>query len=178
MSRIGKQPIKIPNGVTVDLANGEMHAKGPKGTLQFEVPAGIQAKLQDGNLIFERNDESKDTRARHGLARALAHNMIVGVNAGFAKRLEILGVGYRAEVQGKKLNLLLGYSHPVVVNIPDGLQVSVEANTSVQILGTDKETVGQFAADVRSLRPPEPYKGKGVRYSDEHIRRKVGKAGA
>ena len=178
MSRIGKQPIGIPDGVTIEVANGEVQAKGPKGTLRCAVPPGIGAKLEDGKLIFERPDDTKDSRAQHGLIRALANNMVVGVSDGFAKRLEIEGVGYRAEVKGKVLNLLLGFSHPVSMQIPEGLTVKVEANTKLSIEGTDKQVVGQFAADVRSLRPPEPYKGKGVRYDDEHIRRKVGKAGA
>jgi large subunit ribosomal protein L6 len=178
MSRIGKQPIGIPDGVTIEVAKGEVQAKGPKGTLRCVVPAGIGAKLEDGRLVFERSNDSKESRARHGLARALANNMVVGVSTGFSKRLEIEGVGYRADVKGKVLNLLLGFSHPVTMDIPEGLKVAVEDNTKLIIDGADKQLVGQFAADVRSLRPPEPYKGKGIRYQDEHIRRKVGKAGA
>ena len=178
MSRIGKQPIGIPSGVTVDVANGEIRVKGPKGSLSVTVPEGIGAKVEEGQLLLERPDDTKVSRSRHGLARALANNMVVGVSDGFVKRLEIEGVGYRAEVKGKVLNLLLGFSHPVEMAIPEGLKVAVEANTKLSIEGTDKQVVGQFAADVRSLRPPEPYKGKGVRYDDEHIRRKVGKAGA
>lgn len=178
MSRIGKKPIGIPDGVTIEVANGEVQAKGPKGTLRCVVPAGIGAKVEDGKLIFERPDDRKESRARHGLARALANNMVVGVSSGFSKRLEIEGVGYRADVKGKVLNLLIGFSHPVTMDIPKGLKVSVEGNTKLQIEGADKQLVGQFAADVRSLRPPEPYKGKGIRYHDEHIRRKVGKSGA
>jgi large subunit ribosomal protein L6 len=178
MSRIGKQTIQIPDGVTVNIANGEIQVKGPKGTLSGAVPEGIAAKLEDGALSFTRPDDSKPARSLHGLARALANNMVIGVSQGFTKRLEIEGVGYRADVKGKVLNLLLGFSHPVDMPIPEGLKVSVEANTKVSIEGADKQSVGQFAADVRSLRPPEPYKGKGVRYDDEHIRRKVGKAGA
>jgi len=178
MSRIGKQPIGIPDGVTVSVAKGEIEAKGPKGTLRCVVPEGIGAKVEEGNLVFERPNDAKESRAMHGLARALANNMVVGVSTGFAKRLEIEGVGYRADVRGKTLNLLLGFSHPVEMEIPEGLNVSVEANTTLTIEGADKQQVGQFAADVRSLRPPEPYKGKGVRYDDEHIRRKVGKAGS
>jgi len=178
MSRIGKQTIGIPDGVTVNIANGELQVKGPKGNLTGAIPEGIDAKMEDGVLSFDRPDDSKPARARHGLARALANNMVIGVSKGFSKRLEIEGVGYRADVKGKVLNLLLGFSHPVDMPIPEGLKVSVEQNTSVSIEGADKQSVGQFAADVRSLRPPEPYKGKGVRYVDEHIRRKVGKAGA
>ena len=178
MSRIGKQPISIPDGVTVEVANGKVQAKGPKGTLRYTVPTGIGAKVEDGKLIFERPDDKKESRARHGLARALANNMVVGVSTGFSKRLEIEGVGYRADVKGKVLNLLLGLSHPVKIEIPEGLSVGVEGNTKLHIEGADKQAVGEFAAVVRSLRPPEPYKGKGIRYDDEHIRRKVGKAGA
>jgi len=178
MSRIGKQPIGIPDGVTVEVANGEVQAKGPKGTLRCAVPEGIVAKVEDGKLVFERPDDSKTARALHGLARALGNNMVVGVSTGFSKRLEIEGVGYRADVKGKVLSLLLGFSHPIALDIPEGLEVSVDGNTRLQIAGADKQAVGQFAADVRSLRPPEPYKGKGVRYDNEHIRRKVGKAGA
>ena len=178
MSRIGKQPIGIPDGVTVSVANGEIQAKGPKGSLRCSVPEGIAAKVEEGRLVFARPDDSKPSRARHGLARALANNMVVGVSTGFTKRLDIEGVGYRADVKGKVLNLLLGFSHPIAMDIPEGLSVSVEANTKLSIEGADKQMVGQFAADIRSLRPPEPYKGKGVRYEDEHIRRKVGKAGA
>ena len=178
MSRIGKQPIGIPSGVTVNVANGEIQVKGPKGNLSGAVPEGIVAKVEDETLVLVRPDDSKESRSRHGLARALANNMVVGVSDGFVRRLEIEGVGYRADVQGKTLNLLLGFSHPVNMEIPEGLSVSVEANTKLSIEGASKEAVGQFAADVRSLRPPEPYKGKGVRYDDEHIRRKVGKAGS
>jgi large subunit ribosomal protein L6 len=178
MSRIGNQPIGIPDGVTVNVDGDEVQAKGPKGTLSCLVPAGIAAKVDDGKLIYERPDDTKGSRARHGLARALGNNLVVGVSAGFSKRLEIEGVGYRAGVKGKVLNLLLGFSHPVNMDIPEGLSVKVEANTTLNIEGPDKQMVGQFAANVRSLRPPEPYKGKGIRYHDEHIRRKVGKAGA
>jgi large subunit ribosomal protein L6 len=178
MSRIGKQAIEIPSGVTVNVANGEVQAKGPKGSLSCTIPEGISAKVEDGSLSLVRSGDDKPTRARHGLARALANNMVVGVSTGFTKRLEIEGVGYRADVQGKVLNLLLGFSHPVKMRIPEGLSVSVEANTKLSIEGASKQMVGQFASDVRSLRPPEPYKGKGIRYDDEHIRRKVGKAGS
>jgi large subunit ribosomal protein L6 len=178
MSRVGKQPIGIPDGVTVSVEGGEVMAKGPKGTLRCLVPEGIGAKVEEGKLVFDRPDDSKQARSRHGLARALANNMVVGVSTGFAKRLEIEGVGYRADVKGKVLNLLLGFSHPVAMDIPEGLTVKVEANTRLDIAGADKQVVGQFAADIRSLRPPEPYKGKGIRYHDEHVRRKVGKAGA
>ena len=178
MSRIGNRPIAIPSGVTVNIGDGEIQVKGPKGELTGPIPSGITPKLEGDELSFERADDTKPVRANHGLARALSNNMVVGVSEGFTKRLEIEGVGYRADVKGKVLNLLLGFSHPVEMPIPEGLKVSVDQNTKVAIEGADKQTVGQFAADVRALRPPEPYKGKGVRYDDEHIRRKVGKAGA
>ena len=178
MSRIGKQPIEIPDGVTINVADGELQVKGPKGTLSWVMLEGIGVKVEDAKLILERPDDTKQSRARHGLARALANNMVVGVSTGFSKRLEIEGVGYRADVRGKVLNLLLGFSHPVEMDIPDGLNVSVEGNTKLSIEGADKQSVGQFAANVRSLRPPEPYKGKGIRFDDERIRRKVGKAGS
>jgi len=178
MSRIGKQPIGIPSGVTVNVANGEIQVKGPKGNLSGPIPEGITASVEGETLSLARPDDTKESRSRHGLARALANNMVVGVSDGFVRRLEIEGVGYRADVKGKVLNLLLGFSHPVNMPIPEGLKVSVEANTKVTIEGPDKQAVGQFAADIRRLRPPEPYKGKGVRYDDEQIRRKVGKAGA
>ena len=178
MSRIGKQKVEIPSGVTVTVSGSEIQVKGPKGNLSCAIPEGIDAAVEDGSLGFTRADDSKPVRTRHGLARSLAYNMVVGVSEGFTKRLEIEGVGYRAEMKGKVLNLLLGFSHPVEMAIPEGLQVSVDQNTKVSIQGADKQLVGQFAADVRRLRPPEPYKGKGVRYEDEHIRRKVGKAGA
>jgi large subunit ribosomal protein L6 len=178
MSRVGKKPIPIPSGVTVNLGDGQIQVKGPKGELACALPSGIEVKLENEALAFDRPDDSKTARANHGLARALANNMIIGVSGGFVKRLEIEGVGYRADVKGKTLNLLLGFSHPVKMPIPEGLSVAVEQNTKLSIEGADKQAVGQFAADVRSLRPPEPYKGKGVRYENEHIRRKVGKAGA
>ena len=178
MSRIGKQPVAIPSGVTVNVGDDEIQVKGPKGELSGPIPHGITAKVEGDELIFERADDTKPVRSNHGLARALGNNMVVGVSEGFKKRLEIEGVGYRADVKGKVLNLLLGFSHPVEMPIPEGLKVSIDQNTKVEIEGANKEMVGQFAADVRALRPPEPYKGKGVRYEDEHIRRKVGKAGA
>jgi large subunit ribosomal protein L6 len=178
MSRIGKQAISIPDGVTVNVGSGEIQVKGPKGSLSGPIPGGIVAKVEAGHLVLERPDDKRESRAMHGLARALVNNMVVGVSEGFRKGLEIEGVGYRAEVKGKSLNLLLGFSHPVEMPVPEGLTVEVEANTKVSIEGADRQVVGQFAADVRSLRPPEPYKGKGIRYEDEHIRRKVGKAGA
>jgi large subunit ribosomal protein L6 len=178
MSRIGKRPVPIPQGVSVDLAGGEVRVKGPKGTLSERMPAGIRVEVRDGQVSFERADDKKETRAFHGLARALVANMVKGVTKPFAKELEIQGVGYRAEVSGKKINLSLGFSHPVNVDIPEGISVSVDRNVLLRVEGVSRARVGQFAANLRALRPPEPYKGKGIRYVGERVRRKVGKAGA
>jgi large subunit ribosomal protein L6 len=178
MSRIGKAPVSVPSGVDLAVSDGQMRVKGPKGALACPIPEGIALDVSDGKARFTRPDDSKPARSRHGLARALLANMVTGVTDGFTKVLEIQGVGYRADASGNKLNLTLGFSHPVAMDIPEGLSVSVENNTLIRIQGIDKEQVGQFAADVRSYRPPEPYKGKGVRYQGEQIRRKVGKAGA
>jgi large subunit ribosomal protein L6 len=178
MSRVGKNPIVVPNGVSVAREGDEVQVKGPKGTLSAKVPASIATEITDGKVSFTRTDERKETRAQHGLARALVANMVRGVSELFVKELEIQGVGYRADMSGKTLKLLLGFSHPVEVAVPDGIAVSVDRNVIVKIEGIDRQQVGQFAADIRGLRPPEPYKGKGVRYVGEQIRRKVGKAGA
>lgn len=178
MSRVGRRPIAIPNGVTVERTGEEVRVKGPKGNLSERVPATISVEVADGSVRFSRPDDRRQSRALHGLARALVANMVAGVTEGFRKELQIEGVGYRAEAQGQKLTLALGFSHPVVVEVPKGIQVSVEANTRIQVEGIDRQQVGQFAADVRAIRTPEPYKGKGIRYADERIRRKVGKAGA
>lgn len=178
MSRIGNRAIKIPSGVTVDVANGEIRVKGPKVTLCGPLPEGIAVAVEDGSIRFSRKEDTKEARRLHGLVRALTNNMVIGATTGFTRRLEIEGVGYRADVRGKEVHLLLGYSHPIVVPIPEGLSVVVDANTKLAISGADKEAVGQFAANLRALRSPEPYKGKGVKYAEERIRRKVGKAGA
>jgi large subunit ribosomal protein L6 len=178
MSRIGNKPISVPSGVTIEKIEGGVRVKGPKGTLTEPLPERIAFEVRDGKVVFERPDESVETRALHGLARALVANMVSGVVTPFVRELEIQGVGYRAEASGKKLTLLLGFSHPVEMAVPEGLSVSVDRNVIVRIEGIDRARVGQFAADVRSLRPPEPYKGKGVRYVDERVRRKVGKAAA
>ena len=176
MSRIGNKPIPLPDGVSLDTAEGQVRVKGPKGTLSERLPDAIDMQVKDGSVVFARPDDSVENRALHGLARALVANMVQGVVEPFAIELEIQGVGYRAEASGKKLTLLLGFSHPVEMEVPDGLKVSVDRNVIVRIEGIDRRQVGQFAADVRKLRPPEPYKGKGVRYVGEHVRRKVGKA--
>ena len=178
MSRIGNKVIAVPSGVELKLADSTLSVKGPKGELTEALPPEIEVTIENDQIKFSRNEENADIRALHGLARSLVSNMVTGVTTGWAKELEIQGVGYRAEAKGKVLNLLLGFSHPVNMDVPEGLSVSVENNTKVKIEGIDKQQVGQFAANVRSLRPPEPYKGKGVRYSDEYVRRKVGKTGA
>ncbi len=178
MSRIGRLPVSLPSGVEVTHSGDELSVKGPKGNLSARLPSMIQVEVADGEIRFARPDERKQTRAYHGLARALTANMVKGVTEGFAKALAIEGVGYRAELKGKTLNLLLGFSHPVEVEIPKGIEVKVEGNNQIRVEGIDREQVGQFAAELRSIRPPEPYKGKGVRYADERIRRKVGKAAA
>ena len=178
MSRIGKKPVVIPDGVTVTVDEKSIEVKGPKGTLSGTIPASIEAKVEDGQVVFVPLANDKQTSALFGLARALTDNMVTGVTDGFAKELEIQGVGYRADMKGKNLNLTLGFSHPVEMPVPEGLDVKMDGNTKIRIEGIDKQAVGQFAAEIRKLRPPEPYKGKGVRYADEHVRRKVGKTGA
>ncbi len=177
MSRVGKRPIDVPSGVSVTQDDRNVQVKGPKGTLNQRIPQGISLEIGDGRVQVNRADDKKDTRALHGLSRALLANMVHGVVQPWFKELEIQGVGYRAEVAGKQLKLALGFSHPVVMAIPEGLSVSVDRTVMVRIEGIDRQQVGQFAADVRAIRPPEPYKGKGVRYLNERVRRKVGKAG-
>jgi large subunit ribosomal protein L6 len=177
MSRVGKQPIPIPDGVKVDQADGTVRVKGPKGTLSERMPAQIEVVIEGGQVKLQRPDDRKQSRALHGLARALVGNMVKGVTEQFKKDLEIQGVGYRADVQGGKVTLNVGYSHPVEIEVPKGLTVSVERNVLIRVEGPSRQQVGQFAADLRSVRPPEPYKGKGIRYADERVRRKVGKAG-
>jgi large subunit ribosomal protein L6 len=167
MSRVGKKPIAIPSGVTVTHRGDEVHVKGPKGSLSRRIPERITVEIADGSVSFARPDERKETRALHGLARSLVANMVQGVSQPFVKELEIQGVGYRADIAGKTLKMLIGFSHPVEMEVPEGLTVSVDRNVNVKIEGI-----------VRSVRPPEPYKGKGIRYVNEHVRRKVGKAGA
>jgi large subunit ribosomal protein L6 len=162
----------------VDLVGDEVRVKGPKGSLSERVPSDISVRIENSEVVFARSDDHRDRRALHGMVRALVANMIRGVTQAFVKELEIQGVGYRAEASGKSLKLSVGYSHPVDLAIPEGLKVSVDRNVIVKIEGIDARRVGQFAADVRSVRPPEPYKGKGIRYVDERVRRKVGKAGA
>ena len=177
MSRIGKMPIAIPAGVTVEVAeNNKVTVKGPKGTLERVLPAEMTIKVEDGHVIVERPNDLKRNKALHGLTRSLINNMVVGVHESYKKVLEINGVGYRAAKAGKVLTLTLGYSHPIDMTDPDGVETAVENNTII-ITGIDKEKVGQYAAEIRGKRGPEPYKGKGIKYQEEHIRRKVGKAG-
>ena len=178
MSRVGRKTISIPNGVTVETLNGGVRVKGPKGTLTERMPARVDVRVESGKVSVSRSAEDKATRALHGLARALIQNMVRGVVDPFVKELEIQGVGYRADVAGKTLKLLLGFSHPVELAIPEGLKIAVDKNVMVRVEGINRQQVGQFAADLRSIRPPEPYKGKGIRYVGERVRRKVGKAGA
>jgi large subunit ribosomal protein L6 len=175
MSRIGKQPVVIPAGVKVAVSGGSVKVDGPKGSLAWVVPAGITVKVEDGKILLARPNDERRSKALHGLSRALVNNMVDGVAKGFEKELHIEGVGYRAAVAGSKLNLTLGYSHPVEFEIPKGITIVVEAQTEVKISGIDKALVGQVAANIRFLREPEVYRGKGVRYKNEHIRRKAGK---
>jgi large subunit ribosomal protein L6 len=178
MSRIGQAPITIPSGVDVTIEGRMVKVKGPKGELTRMVPATISVQQVDGQLLVARPDDERDNRALHGLTRSLVNNMVVGVTDGFRKQLEIVGVGYRAEAQGaESIRLALGFSHPVIVKAPDGVTFEVPVPTQVVVAGIDKEVVGQVAADIRSIRKPEPYKGKGVRYAGERVLRKAGKAG-
>jgi len=179
MSRIGKLPIKIEGAVEVRLTDDKVSVKGPKGQLEQSLPTGITAKLEAKTLVLARRDDSKRQRALHGLARALVANAVRGVHQGFARELEIHGVGYRADVSGRTLKLSLGYSHPVEFPLPEGIQVAVEdRNTRIRVSGCDRQQVGQVAADIRALRPPDVYKLKGIRYAGEHLRKKAGKTGA
>jgi large subunit ribosomal protein L6 len=178
MSRIGRMPIAIPAGVTVEIAeNNKVTVKGPKGTLERVLPTEMTIKEEDGHILVTRPNDLKKMKSLHGLTRTLINNMIVGVTAGYEKKLEINGVGYRALKQGSKLVLSLGYSHPVEMEDPEGIESTMEGQNIIFIKGIDKEKVGQYAAEIRDKRRPEPYKGKGIKYADEVIRRKVGKTG-
>lgn len=177
MSRIGRKPINIPAGVEVKLDNGVITVKGPKGTLAREVHPNMTVNIEDNVITVTRPNDEKENRALHGLTRTLIANMVEGVTDGFKKELEVNGVGYRVQKQGKNLVMNLGYSHQVTVSETDEIKIEVPAPNKIIILGIDKQKVGQFAAEVRSKRPPEPYKGKGIKYVYEHIRRKEGKAG-
>jgi large subunit ribosomal protein L6 len=175
MSRIGKKPISVPDGVTVEIKPGRVSVKGPKGELSQDIGREMKVSQDDGVLTVERPTDRGEHRALHGLTRSLIANMVEGVTSGYEKRLEIQGVGYRARLQGKSLELALGYSHPVSLTAPDGIEFEVPQPTQVIVRGIDKQLVGEIAARVRKARPPEPYKGKGVRYAGEHVARKVGK---
>lgn len=177
MSRIGKQPVPVPKGVTVTIDGQTVTVKGAKGELSRELPPEIAFVQEGEEIVVTRRNESRNARQRHGLVRTLIANMVEGVSNGYQKKLEIQGVGYRASLQGQKLVMALGYSHPVEFEPPQGIQFAVEGNTNVIVTGIDKEIVGNTAARVRAARPPEPYKGKGVRYAGEQVRRKAGKAG-
>ncbi len=178
MSRIGRMPIAVPAGVTVDIAeNNKVTVKGPKGTLERVLPAEMEIKREGEEIIVSRPSDLKKMKSLHGLTRTLINNMVVGVTDGYAKELEVNGVGYRAQKKGKTLVLSLGYSHPVEMEDPDDLEVIVEGQNKIIVKGIDKEKVGQYAAEIREKRSPEPYKGKGIKYADEVIRRKVGKTG-
>lgn len=180
MSRIGKAPVNVPDGVTVTAADGVVKVKGPKGELEQEILGAIECKVEDGQVILERKNEEKPTKAKHGLYRALINNMVEGVSKGFVIKQELIGVGYRAKASGQRLELALGYSHPIVIELPAEIKVSAEAvkgqAPTIILESHDKQLIGQVAAKIRSFRKPEPYKGKGIRFAGEQIRRKAGKA--
>ena len=178
MSRVGLKPIPVPDKVEVTVGNAAITVKGPKGTLITPLPAGIRCNVADKHVRFERDSDSGPVRALHGLARALAANAVTGVTQGFERRLEIVGVGFRVAVTGRKIVFNIGYSHPVDFAIPQGIEVTIEENTKLVIKGADRQQVGQVAAQLRALRPPDAYKGKGIRYANETIKLKAGKAGS
>ena len=176
MSRIGKQPIKIPGGVKVSNKDGVYYFEGPKGKLSHKIPVGVSVKVNGDQIILGKDDKVENSDALFGLTRTLLHNCVSGVHGGFSKNLEINGVGYRAAVQGQTLNLTLGFSHPVVFQLPQGITAKVDQNTKIALAGADKELLGAVAAQVRGLKPVEPYQGKGIRYANEVVKRKAGKA--
>ncbi|MGV8082169.1 MAG: 50S ribosomal protein L6 [Coriobacteriia bacterium] len=176
MSRIGKQPIPVPSGVEINIEGSTVSVKGPKGSLSQTINELIKVEVEDGTIVVTRADESREARSLHGLTRTLLSNMVTGVSAGFAKNLEIVGVGYRAAMKGSNLEMQLGFSHPVLVVAEPGITFEVPAPTKITVRGIDKQRVGQVAADIRQWRKPEPYKGKGIRYEGETVRRKLGKA--
>lgn len=178
MSRVGKNPIEVPSGTKVSIADGVFTAEGPKGKVSERMLDGIPVSIDDGVITVTRDGDSGDLRSKHGLVRALLANAVQGVSQGWTKELELNGVGYKAEVQGREINFALGYSHPVIYPLPEGIDVEIDKNNKISVSGADRQQVGQVAAEIRSLRKPDPYKGKGLKYVDEVIRRKVGKAGA
>jgi ribosomal protein L6, bacterial type len=175
MSRFAKNPITVPSGVEVNVAAGQLEVKGGKGQLSMAINPAVEVKLEDGQLTFAPAGDAEDGWAQAGTARAVANNLVVGVTEGFEKKLQLVGVGYRAQAQGKKLNLSLGFSHPVECEVPEGISAETPSQTEIVIKGIDKQVVGQVSAEIRAFRPPEPYKGKGVRYADEYVRRKEAK---
>jgi len=178
MSRIGKQPVPVPDGVDVTIDGLTITVKGPRGEVTSTMPEGVAMALEDGEVVVTRDSDLQDHRARHGLVRSLVFNMVEGVTKGYEKKLEMVGVGYRATKRGSDIELQVGFSHPVMVEAPEGIELTVDDQTSITVAGVDKVVVGQVAANIRKIRPPEPYKGKGIKYIDERIRRKAGKAAA
>lgn len=177
MSRVGNAPIAIPNGVEVKINGQVVEVKGPKGSLNFELPEPITAAVEDNEIVVSRPDDHRKHRALHGLSRSMVNNLVVGVTEGYKMNMEIFGVGYRVQAKGKNLEFSLGYSHPILIEAPEGISFAVDGNTKFSIEGIDKQQVGQIAANIRRLRKDDPYKGKGIRYEGEQIRRKVGKTG-
>jgi large subunit ribosomal protein L6 len=177
MSRIGNAPITLPKGVVVSTSGNDVQVKGPKGTLTQSIKEAITVTVDDGTVSLDRENDERTTKALHGLYRALINNMVIGVSEGYSKELTAVGVGYRAALKGSNLELQVGFSHPVNITAPDGINFEVPEPTKIIVSGIDKQKVGQVAANIRSVRPPEPYKGKGIRYVDEYVRRKAGKAG-
>ncbi len=178
MSRIGEMPIPVPSGTRVEVKEGRFTAEGPKGKVSQPLFAGFPVEVKDGTVTVARPGDEGPDRAKHGLLRALLANAVLGVSAGFTRQLDIVGVGYRAEVKGSQVQFALGYSHPVLYDIPQGIKIEIDKNNRITVSGADRQQVGQVAAEIRGLRKPDPYKGKGIKYSDEVIKRKVGKAGA
>ncbi len=177
MSRIGRAPVEVPDKVEVNISDETLRIKGPRGELNVHVGRGVAIKQEDGNIVVERQSDAPEHRAMHGLTRSLIQNAVTGVTEGFAKTLQIQGIGYRGSLQGRDINLQVGYSHPVIISPPEGIDFEMPNPTTIIVRGIDKQRVGQMAAEIRRVRPPEPYKGKGIRYSDEQVRRKVGKTG-
>ncbi len=178
MSRIGKKPIQIPKGVSVKIAADAVEVQGPKGKLRQPIPPGIRFGQENGSLVATPEREDKELKKFHGLARSLVANAVTGVTDGFKKELDIVGIGYRAEVKGKQVHFALGYSHPIVLDIPSGIEIAVDKQTHITVTGVDRQLVGQVAANIRRMRKPDPYKQKGVRYTGEQLKKKVGKTGA